>query len=301
MARVFAVLTDRHGGAHARTALVTCLVDDAACVLTAPARPALRRELLTLTAQLTHMLANMTADTGHAGLAQRYYSVALTLAGQAHDRRQYAVTLRAMSLQALTLGHPGTAHGLTSIALEIAGPDTNPAVRAFVLSQHALTHAYQRQRRPAHATLIAAEASLDRVEGGSRGPFATYPRPGLDYQRARTLATLGDWPGAPAEPHLRLGHLEMACHHWHIFLDDYPRIQSHRADRALSLLLHGVGAFPSQPDAPMSLLGSWAWPAPVDGGEIPRGGDPARYSTVCPADPSFGLLFPACSDRGRTK
>ncbi|MFI1014755.1 tol-pal system YbgF family protein [Streptomyces sp. NPDC020965] len=271
MGRLFLDLAVRYGGAHARTSLVIYLADDVASILAAPAPPHAHRELLTTASQLTHILADMTIDAGHPGLAQRYYTIALALARQADDRRQYAITLRSISLQSLTLGHPTTAHRFAHAALEAAGPSIDPAARAFLLAQHALTQAHQHHSRSARATLIDAEYWHEQADSNPSGPFTNYPRPGLEYQRAQTLSALGDWPGALAslsdaarnrnstqrtphaltqarlaETHLRLGHLEVACHHWHIFLNVYPRIRSHRADRAHIRLLHAAGRFPHQ-------------------------------------------------------
>ncbi|MDG4864509.1 hypothetical protein P8605_40825, partial [Streptomyces sp. T-3] len=106
MTRTFASLADAHGGAHARTALAAYLADDVAKTLSAPATGALRAELLTGGAQLTHLLASMTSDAGQQGLAQRHYRAALGLAHEAGDRSTYAITLRAMSAEALRLRRP---------------------------------------------------------------------------------------------------------------------------------------------------------------------------------------------------
>lgn len=47
----------------------------------------------------------MCFDDEQHGLAQRYYRTALSLAVQAGDPVAYAITLRAMSVQARSLGH----------------------------------------------------------------------------------------------------------------------------------------------------------------------------------------------------
>lgn len=105
MAVVFARSNQCHGGGHARTALASYIADDAGRLFARPATDQVTRALLTATAQLTHFLADMTGDDGRAGLAQRYFHLSLSLSQQAGDRRQYAITLRAVAAQALRLRH----------------------------------------------------------------------------------------------------------------------------------------------------------------------------------------------------
>ncbi|MFF1697880.1 hypothetical protein ACFVXC_30385 [Streptomyces sp. NPDC058257] len=277
MTEVFAALGSAHGGGHARSALAAYLTDDAERMLIAPATSAIHSQLCTAAAQLTHLLAVMTEDTGYAGLAQRYYRTALDLAHQADDRATYAVTLRAMSLQALRLGHPPQAHTLAETALDTLSPTADGATRSFLLAQRALTFAAVRQPRRAREDLRAADQQHERASSPP-GPFTSYPRAGLDYHTARTFNALGE-PGhaltslsqaarhrAPAqgkawaltharlaEARVNLGQLEAACDHWHTFLDHYPSLRSTQVDEALTRLRQNAGAFPRQARA-VSLL-----------------------------------------------
>ncbi|WP_066946188.1 hypothetical protein [Streptomyces lushanensis] len=273
MTQVFADLMERHGGAHARSALTAYLAEDTSRLLAAPARPALRRDLFTNAAQLTHVLARMSMDAGHPSLAQHYFGTALGLAREADDRRLFAVTLRAMSLQALFLGFHEQARRLAEAAVDTAGPRTDRATRAFLLSQRALMHAHAELRRSAMSDLAAAETQHDRATGVP-GPFTSYPRAGLDYQRGRTLLVLGDQTQAAraltvsaeargddrhrsialsrarlAATLLALGHLEESCTHWHTFLDHYPSLRSTPADQALRHLRRSLRGFRHQPHA----------------------------------------------------
>ncbi|MFE0425959.1 hypothetical protein [Streptomyces sp. NPDC058953] len=293
MSRLFADLMDRHGGAHARSALIAYLGDDISRLLVASAGSASRRELLTATAQLTHQLARMTMDAGHPGLAQRYFTVALGLAREADDCRLYAITLRAMSLQALHLGLHQQAWQLADTAVRTAGPSTDPATLAFLLSQRAVTCAYTRQRRQAVRDLVTAEARHERATSPP-GPFTSYPRPGLDFQRGLALHALGDSVLAvhalaasvaarPADRHragaltharlaatlLPLGRLEESCHHWHAFLDHYPYLRLAPADRALWHLRESLHGFRRQPQAAAVLHRARAAPRAKTG---PSGG-----------------------------
>ncbi|MFJ8584303.1 tol-pal system YbgF family protein [Streptomyces sp. NPDC093595] len=260
MASTFADLTERYGGAHARSSLSAYLADDISRLLMARASsPEVRRELFAGAAQLTHLLARMSCDAGHVGLAQRYYGVALGLTREAHDARLYAVTLRAMSVQAQSLGYHRRADHLADAAVTVAGPDADPATRSFLLSQRALTHARMHRRSAAVADLIAAEEQHDRANTTCGGPFTHYPRAGLDYQRAQTFLALGDFSQATralsaaaqgrcesqrranaltharlAETLLHTGQLEASCVHWHTLMDHYPYLRSVPVARAFS-------------------------------------------------------------------
>ncbi|MFF2732175.1 hypothetical protein ACFVS9_30230 [Streptomyces sp. NPDC058008] len=259
MCQIFADLMERHGGGHARSALAAYLTDDTSRLLAARADSSLRGQLFSCAAQLTHILARMTMDAGYPSLAQRYFTTALGLAQEAGDSRVYAITLRAMSLQALRLGFLKKAAQLADSAMG-AGPVADPSTLAFLLSQRAVTHAHARQGRRAVADLAAAESHHDRVTRGA-GPFDSYPRAGLDYQRGQVLLALGDREGAArsfassaaargddrrrsaaltharlAATLLSLGRPEESCVHWNAFLDGYPGLRLAPADEALVYL-----------------------------------------------------------------
>ncbi|MFF9011436.1 hypothetical protein ACF09C_00460 [Streptomyces sp. NPDC014870] len=261
MARVYAVLSRGHGGAHARSALAAYIGDDAGRVLGATGPDRLPEEARVAVAQLVHLLAVMTADAGHDGLAQRYFSSALSLAREVGDRRQYAITLRAMSSQALRLLHRRHADVLAHAALTVHGDEADPTVRSYLLAQRALTSAHRGERREALADLADAARLHERaVHEGA--PFTAYPRSGLHYQRAEVFQALGDEsegraalrsalahrpPGDHrpvaltharlAESLLRIGHLDVACGHWSSFLDHYPHLHSRQVDQALAELV----------------------------------------------------------------
>ncbi|MFC4033451.1 hypothetical protein ACFO3J_18475 [Streptomyces polygonati] len=261
MTRVFADLAEHHGGGHIRSALAAYLADDAGRVLTAEAPETVRRDLLTAGAQLTHLLGKMTADAGYPALAERYYRTAMGLAHAGGSRPTYAITLRAMSVQALRVRQFRPALQLAEVAVRTATPAAPPAALAFLLTQRAAAHAYQRHP---HAALRDLDTAQEHHRGasGPPGPFSDYPRAGLDYQRGQTLLALGRLTdglsalrdsalhrpahqrraaaltnAAIAETLLTLGHLEEACAHWHVFLDLYPHLTSLQADRALGRML----------------------------------------------------------------
>ncbi|MDG4861684.1 hypothetical protein P8605_26455, partial [Streptomyces sp. T-3] len=118
-----------------------------------------------------------------------------------------------------------------------------------------------RARCGALADLTAAERQHDRAHGPP-GPFTSYPRAALEYQRGLILQRLGD-PTASleafetslalrtddstrpralsharyAELLLDIGYLEAACVQWTEFLVHLPALRSHRADLALTRLI----------------------------------------------------------------
>lgn len=218
-------------------------------------------------ARLVHLLAFMTADSGHHGLADRYYRLALELAREAGNRAAYAITLRAMSVQALSLGHIHQAHRLADSAVECAGRN-DPAVLAFVLAQRGHTHAARHNGKGAMADLVDSADTHGRADGHG-GAFTAYPEAGIEYRRARTLQVL-QRPGEAvlafqssvlhrpyaltqarlAEALVADGQLEAACTHWHIFLDHYPHVVgSNEAGRALARMLQHMRSFPRQRQA----------------------------------------------------
>ncbi|MFC5805811.1 hypothetical protein [Streptomyces formicae] len=268
----FATFGRRFGGRNARTALAGYIAEDAGRLLGRPAPDHIRRDLLTCTGQLTHLLADMTSDTGQEGLAQHYYNLALNLAGQASNHRQSAITLRALSTQAFLLGHYRHARDLVDAAVDTAGSTPDRAVRAYLLTQRALVRAREHPRL-ASADLSAAEKCYDESIS-ALGPFAGYPRAALEYQRGETLSALGNHTAAHsaweaslahrptterrplalthariAQSLLRQGHLDAACSHWSTFLDHYPYLHSARAHRALHRLGHHLAPYRRHPHA----------------------------------------------------
>ncbi|NBM20692.1 hypothetical protein GUY61_35255, partial [Streptomyces sp. GC420] len=248
MAAVFAALTQRRGGAHARTALAEYLATEAVPLLTAPApTEPLRRRVFTGVARLTLLLGGMCLDAGAQGLAQHYYRTGHDLARDAADDLTRAVALRAMSSQARVLEDHERALRLAEAAVDLAGPNPPPGVHAFLLAQRAVTLADRGDRRGALDALARAEAAHERASRRG-GAFTTYSRAGLHHQAGEALSALGD-PAASAayeasvrhrapghhrqlaltrarlaEAELRAGELERACHHWDAFLGSVPYV-----------------------------------------------------------------------------
>ncbi|MGA5799098.1 hypothetical protein [Streptomyces sp. McG8] len=258
MARVFAEAAQLHGPGHVRTALTAYLGHDVTGYLSAPATEHLHRRLLSGAAQLTVLLGTMCAGDGADALAQHYHRTAAQMAADADDMTTYAIALRTMSAHAHDLGHHS--RSVLNLAERAAACDrTPPIVRAYAYAHLAVIQAHH-DRRAALTALTAAERLHDRADT-TPGPFSHYPAGALHYQRAQTLATLGDKPGAlsalnlslrlrtPAEHHactltrartaetlLAQGQLDAALTHWQIFVDSYPTLHSVQATRHLDTM-----------------------------------------------------------------
>ncbi|MEV0846205.1 tetratricopeptide repeat protein [Streptomyces sp. NPDC049954] len=246
-------LDDRFGGRHARPMAASFMVNTVAPYLRADTSAGVRRAMLSAASDLLYLTGYMAVDEGLHGLAQRYYVKALELAGAAEDHLTYCTTLRGMSVQAVDLGHGAKAVDLADAAAA-ASPKAGPRMRAFLAGQQAHAAAATGDRATALRHLREAEGAMDRAE--SRGAaFGSYDPSSLNYHVSQVRYELGDVAGAVeamrradqvrssvyrrarvrhrallAERELRLGHLEAACATWHRSLDDYPHVQSARAD-----------------------------------------------------------------------
>ncbi|MFI1585208.1 hypothetical protein [Embleya sp. NPDC020630] len=101
---IYADLDNRFGGGHGRRALIQYLDGDVAELLTARSTEPVGRALFGTVAEATLLAGWMSYDSGHHGLAQRYFIQALRLAQAAEDRRLAGSVLSAMSHQATYLG-----------------------------------------------------------------------------------------------------------------------------------------------------------------------------------------------------
>ncbi|MGW7463283.1 tetratricopeptide repeat protein [Streptomyces xantholiticus] len=246
-------LDDQFGGRHARPMAASFMVNTVASYLRADAREDVRKAMLSAASDLLYLTGYMAVDEGLHGLAQRYYVKALELAGAAEDHLTYCTTLRGMSVQAVDLHHEGKAMELADAAAA-ASPKAGPRMRAFLAGQQAHATAQTGDRTGALRYIREAEGAMERAE--SRGKaFGSYDPAALNYHISQVRYELGDVSGAIeamqesdkvrysvyrrarvrhratlAERQLEIGHLEAACATWHQALDDYPMVQSGRAD-----------------------------------------------------------------------
>jgi tetratricopeptide (TPR) repeat protein len=222
--------------------------------------PEVHRELLQVAAELTYLCGFLCFDDNLHGVAQRYYRIALQLAAEAEDEFRYAITLRAMSVQARSLGHHAEALRLAEAATGTVGTRAAPQTRAFLHGQLAVAAAATGDRRRASAGLATAEHELARAEG-EVGAVGAYHFGSFAHQRAAVAACLDNRPGAIramreslrnrprneyraravtlarlAELQAAHGGVEEAVGSWHRFLDLYPAVHSARLDAAVRTL-----------------------------------------------------------------
>ncbi|HEX4832937.1 MAG TPA: hypothetical protein VH478_17790 [Trebonia sp.] len=257
LARLFSASDRAFGGGSARAALAGYLANDIAPRLREPGRPAERGRLHAVAAQLSYLCGFMCYDDEVHGLGQRYYLAALSLAAEAGDRTGYAVTLRAMSVQAQSLGHQRQALHLAEAAVD-AGKAADPLRQAFLHGNLAAARAADGDRGRALDSLTAAERFLSGATSASAPFTGTYHPASLSHQEAEVRALLGDRAAAAmalarsiryrpagerraravtlarlAEIQFATGHLDQAVSTWHRFLDEYPHLASGRASTAL--------------------------------------------------------------------
>ena len=272
LASVFHAGDTAFGGGHARQALASYLAVDLAPKLRRPASPAVRGRLLAVCGQLAYQCAFMCFDDEKHGHAQQYYRAALRLAAEGGDPIAYAVSLRGMSVQAHSLGHPREAVRLAEAAAQSA--PAHAMQQAFLQGQLAVTRAADHEPRTSLSALAAAERRLEQTTSSAAPLAGAYHQAALLHQQSTVRRLLGDRPGAiaalqesvrhrPAEERrsraivlaelaelqLGHGHLEQAVATWHRFLDDYPVLASGRATSALTQLLTRLRPYAGNPGA----------------------------------------------------
>jgi hypothetical protein len=269
MAKVFVDADSVFGGGYARAALAHYLAYDIAPRLRAPARRDTRKRMLSAATELAHLCGFMCFDDERNAIAQRYYKAALKLSVENEDPVGYAATLRAMSVQARTLGHFPVARSLAEAAVasvldcELPGPQ-----RASLYGPLAVAAAAQGDREAALAALTCAErlvggraSNAGAADPGQHSAIGRYHAASHADQEAAVRALLGDRPGAIrvlsesvrrrsaderrsraitlaslAELHLDQGHLDESIAACHAFIDDYQPLRSSRARSALGRL-----------------------------------------------------------------
>ncbi|MGW6459444.1 tetratricopeptide repeat protein [Streptomyces sp. NPDC055078] len=253
-------LDDQFGGRHARPMAAAFLVNTVAPYLRAEALQPVRKAMMSAASDLCYLTGYMAVDEGIHGLAQQYYLKALELAGASEDHLTYCTTLRGMSVQAVDLGHGKAAMRLADAAAS-ASPQAGPRMRAFLAGQQAHASAQLGYRNDALMYLREAEAAMEKAES-QQTTFGSYDPAALNYHTSQVRYELGDVTGAVeamkqsdklhydiyrrtrvkkrtilAERQFAIGHLEAACSTWRGALDDYPLVQSGRADLGIQNML----------------------------------------------------------------
>ncbi|MER6361654.1 tetratricopeptide repeat protein [Kitasatospora sp. NPDC001527] len=246
-------IDDQFGGRTARPMAAAFMVNNIVPYLRATASAGVRRAMLSAAADHLYLTGYMAVDERLDTLGQRYYTKALELALAAGDHLIYCTTLRGMSVQAVELGHGSQAVRLAEAA-STASPQAGPRMRAFLAGQQAHALARTGDRTGALTMLRAAEVAMERAESRAKA-HGSYDPASLAYHVAQVNHELGDREGAIralqrservrpavyrrarvrhramlAEWQVEVGRLEEAVQNWHLALDDYPQVQSGRAD-----------------------------------------------------------------------
>lgn len=253
-------LDDKFGGRMARPMAAAFLVNTIVPALRATASDEVKNALRTAAADHCYLTGYMAMDERKDGLAQRYYTKALELAGSAGDHLTYCTTLRGMSVQAVDLGHGALALRLADAAAA-ASPQAGPRMLAFLAGQQAHAAAQSGDRTGALLRIKEAEQAMAKAESRAKA-FGSYDPSTLNYHVGQVRYELGDIAGGIesleladrlreptyrrtrvrynamlAERKLQIGRLEEACADWHHVLDDYPHVQSGRCDDRVRIML----------------------------------------------------------------
>ncbi|MFE7131218.1 tol-pal system YbgF family protein [Streptomyces sp. NPDC057638] len=264
---------NKRGGRISRPLAATFLANTAAPQLRADASEEVRKAMQTAVAFLCYITGWMAVDEGLHGLAQKYYTKGLELAGASSDYLTYCHVLRGMSVQAADLGH-GTSASRLADAAASAAPLTGPLMRAFMAGQQAHSSALSGDRPAALHSITETERALDAA-GSGKTQLGGYTPATLAYHTAQVRYSLGDVKGsvesleahfqlrAPtdsrvtelrfrsmlAERQLELGHLELACATWSQVLEKHPGLQSGAVDGFVTDITRRLRPYRSSPVA----------------------------------------------------
>jgi len=144
------------------------------------------RALHVVLAELGQFCGWSAFDTGHHGVAQRFYVVALRAAHSADDRRLGAHILASMAYQATRLGRPADAVTLIETALAgIRGRQT-PALLALLDMRHAYAFASLRDTSSCTAAISQARTQVEQLKPDDDPPSLYWVSP------AQIMAETGD-------------------------------------------------------------------------------------------------------------
>lgn len=193
MTETFSELDDLYGGGHARTLIASYLTSDVAPLLrgtTGRARPA----LFTAAAELTYLLAWMSADDRRTGLAQRYYIQSVRLADEASDATMRSTALRSLAGQAVDLGHASEGLALAEAAadsLRLGAPARKRAWVTGMCAEALAATGFHANR--ARELLRRAEVDLEHADSLPEHEWTgNYRRESYEHQVGLTLSQLGD-------------------------------------------------------------------------------------------------------------
>ncbi|KUN17649.1 Tat pathway signal sequence domain protein [Streptomyces corchorusii] len=171
LTEMFRAADDKLGGGHGLTTATVYLTDTVVPLLKArfPDEKQ-RRQAYAAAAQLACLIGWKHHDLSREGAAQRYYQVGYQLACEADPNGHAAWMLRAMTHQALDLGHPDSCVDLSEEALRRAAGKVDRHTQALLLVTCARAYGAAGLTAQAASALLRAEQALD----GEDGPVASY-------------------------------------------------------------------------------------------------------------------------------
>lgn len=190
-ARHLTALDFMFGGGHTRRTLLFYFQAEVAPLLQSPQPERLRRQLLTVAAEVTQLLGWSAYDAGRHAAAQRYFTLGLCLSREASDPLLGAVIMSNLSHQANYLGHFAEAIQLARAGRHAAramSPTADAILR--VMEARALASTGH-ERECAHA-LHRAEQIFDQRKPGSDPWWLEYFTPAeLAGETAHCFRDLG--------------------------------------------------------------------------------------------------------------
>ena len=197
---MFGRIDQRRGGGHARGAVVGYLASDVAeCLRGRFADGRVRAQMFAAGAELAYMAGWMAFDDADHSMARQQFHLALALAGESGDLAIEGHILRAMAHQAIDLGDYRRGVVLARASVDDARYKAAvPRERALLGVVHARAIASAGDTRGAAAVLGRAENDLAAANSSSEEPTRVefFGEASLAHETARTLADMGDVPGA---------------------------------------------------------------------------------------------------------
>ncbi|MCX4717293.1 tetratricopeptide repeat protein [Streptomyces virginiae] len=161
LTETFRSMDERLGGGHGLTMVTAYLTDTVVPMLEGrfPSEP-VRRSAFGAAATLACLVGWKHHDLGREGAAQRYYLLGFQLACESDPYGHAAWMMRALTHQALDLGHPQACIGLAEEALRRATGNVDRQTEALLLVTCARAYGADGQSGKAAAALLSAEDAM---------------------------------------------------------------------------------------------------------------------------------------------
>jgi transcriptional regulator with XRE-family HTH domain len=173
-ARTFRAWDNQFGGGLRRKAVVGQLAEIADELRDFSHPPDPTRRLHSVMADLAETAATMSWDSGHGGIAQRYYLLALRSAKAAGDPVFCANILAGMARQQFYLDRTTEGLELVRLAQDVAGAQATPAVRAMLFTREAWAYARQGRLSAFRRTTSRAEDTFRDVDAAVEPYWISY-------------------------------------------------------------------------------------------------------------------------------